>query len=499
MMNIVICCDGTWNTPDQKDGAIPVPTNVVRLLNALAAKDKNGNEQRQYYHPGVGTDGSWWSKVVDGSTGQGLDHNIKSAYYELSRRYSSGDAIFLFGFSRGAYTVRSLAGFIGHCGLLDTAALSSSQAWDQIENAFRKGYRNRTDWRQADYKFHTSPDGSSEIPIRFLGVWDTVGALGIPEDMGLLHLIDNLHDYSFHDTSLSRHVEVSRHAVALDELRASFQPTLWTATPQQDAKQVWFPGVHSDVGGGYREHGLSDGALLWMIGEAAAAGLAFNPQVTAQIKDNPLDVIHDSCCGVFSLLPTMPRSVPDLSQNSSELAPSVKTRMTTPLIDRGRYRPQAALPLDIQVFAVNPWNETGLWLEAGKTYHFSATGEWQDSRINCGPAGGNAAKFQLGKVAYALGSAMGVAEEWFKKLTGNESANFYGSRRNETVPWFCLTGAIANGGGSNPKGRVVAHETFAIGDKCAYTPIRSGYLYLYANDAWGFYGNNRGHVRLSVT
>ena len=118
MTNIVICCDGTWNTPDQLDKGVPAPTNVVRLYNALATTDAQGAPQDSYYHPGVGTSGKWWDKAVGGGTGAGLDQHIKSAYQKLCYSYTPGANIYLFGFSRGAYTVRSLCGFIARCGLL---------------------------------------------------------------------------------------------------------------------------------------------------------------------------------------------------------------------------------------------------------------------------------------------------------------------------------------------------------------------------------------------
>src|SRR6478609_2757905 len=307
MTNLVICCDGTWNTPDERDRGVPVPTNVVRIFNAVAPRDARGDEQQRYYHPGVGTNGSWFDKMAGGSTGAGLDRNIMSAYRELCDRYRSGDAIYLFGFSRGAYTVRSLAGFIGRCGLLDTTGLPEFRIWENIERLFHSGYRSRFESRErrswSDLAFH---EGGQPVKIRFLGVWDTVGALGIPEDMALLNLLDKLQDHSFHDTMLGTHIQVARHAVALEEMRATFQPTLWSVQAGQDAKQVWFPGVHSDVGGGYRETGLSDGALAWMVEEARRQGLAFNDRIVEQIKPSYLDVLHDSCDGPFLLLPTQP-------------------------------------------------------------------------------------------------------------------------------------------------------------------------------------------------
>lgn len=504
MKNIVICCDGTWNTPDEKDGGVPVPTNVVRLFNAVAEAGPGGTKQSKYYHPGVGTDGSWWDKAIGGGTGRGLDRNILSAYRELCEQYQAGNQIFLFGFSRGAYTVRSLAGLVSHCGLLDSAGLTEAQTWERIEHVFKKGYRGKSEdrkvWQALGWKFHNAV--GEAVPIRFLGVWDTVGALGIPDDMAVLNLIDNLHDHSFHDTGLSPSIKTARHAVALDEMRSSFQPTLWTAAPGQDARQVWFPGVHSDVGGGYRETGLSDGALDWIIKEATVCGLIIDPAISSQIKPNHLDVLHDSCCGAFALLPSQPRSAPPIQESAVINASAIK-RQATPPIAQPAYRRTRALtsgaPLSLDIFSAQPWNETGLWLEAGTTYHFTAAGEWMDSSIKCGPGGTSDGNFQPAELVHVLGSALGKVEGWFKKISGNDAADFRFTKRHESMPWFCLVGAVANGGGADAKGRLEPHETFLIGAGCRYTPRESGYLYAYANDAWNCYGNNRGRVQLSVS
>ena len=215
MKNLVICCDGTWNTSDQHDNGVPDPTNVVRLYNAIAEVDTLGVSQYKYYHPGVGTSGSRWDKAIAGGTGKGLDRNIMSAYRDLCDHYERGDRIYLFGFSRGAYTVRSVAGLVSCCGLLDIQGLKETDAWQRIEQLFQRGYRRKSERREAwevqGWKFQN--DADKKVPIRFVGVWDTVGALGIPDDMALLNLIDNLHDYTFHDTQLSATVQTARQRV----------------------------------------------------------------------------------------------------------------------------------------------------------------------------------------------------------------------------------------------------------------------------------------------
>lgn len=504
MVNIVICCDGTWNTPDQLDKGVPAPTNVVRIHNCVAELDANEDRQLKYYHPGVGTSGKWWDKALGGGTGAGLDDNIKSAYQMICYNYSPGSKIYLFGFSRGAYTVRSLCGFITSCGLLKIKNLKPDEVWRRIDQLMKRGYRRklegRADWDGLGWGFHNS--STDTIPIRFVGVWDTVGALGIPDDMAILNLFDDRNRYTFHDTSLHESVQTARHALAMDERRASFQPTLWTELkPGQDAKQLWFPGVHSDVGGGYRENGLADGALQWMIDEAELCGLKFN-QARNQVKPNYHDMMHESCDGVFSLLPTQPRSIANIVDQPSQFHDSALKRQSDPPITQYPYRQFRLLsssPLVLDISARLPWNETGVWLDAGTAYTFTASGEWLDSSISCGPEGTGDGNFQPAEVVHLIASAFGKLEVLYGRVFKNSDVNFNYTKRHEQLEWFCLVGAIANGDGVDAKNYLLRPEVFKIGAGCTYTPKRSGYLYAYANDAWNCYENNRGHVALKIT
>jgi uncharacterized protein (DUF2235 family) len=498
MVNLVVCCDGTWNDPTQKDNGVLAPTNVVKLYNAALDSD----EQKRYYHPGVGVGNSWWDKAVGGGTGTGLSRNIMSAYRWLCENYEPGCAIYLFGFSRGAFTVRSLIGFMNCCGLLRTAQLGVDEVWPAIDKLYERGYRQRADiglLREeiGESKFHNA--AKKLIPVRFVGVWDTVGSLGIPDYFGLLNAVFDLRDNNFHDTRLGRNVRTARHALAMDEMRESFQPTLWTDVPEgADVKQQWFPGVHSDVGGGYQQCGLSDGALQWMLEEAKAAGLQVRHGVEAQIKPNALDILHDSCEGFFSMLPTQPRAVPSLLERR-HFHPSALQRHEVPPLTQAPYRMphRSADGRGIDIFARQQWNLTGIWLEAGKTYRFKARGQWLDASISCGPAGADDGHFQTGELAYAFGDLLGQVRRAFRKMTGNENADLKFTRRHEDVDWFCLTGAIANGRGV-VGANAMPHEYFTIGDGCTYVPQEDGYLYAYANDAWNCYGNNKGSVELTV-
>ena len=509
MKNLIVCADGTWNTPEQKEHDIPVPTNVVRIYNAAA----ESGAQLRYYHPGVGTDGTWWEKLAGGTFGVGLGKNIQSAYKWLCDHYETGDRIFLFGFSRGAYTVRSLAGMIGACGLLDLEGLEDDELWSRVGTVYDQGYRKRRPrkewgkkWAFHDETHACEKEKKRKIPIHFLGVWDTVGALGVPNNFAILNLLDKTKKYAFHDTKLGCNVLNARHAVAIDEMRASFSPTLWSGVEKRkNVKQLWFPGVHANVGGGYPDTGLSDIALEWMIREAEACGMELRPGMVEQLRPDPRGVLYDSMRGIFRHLRSEPRSVPALVEKSvgRRVHPASLRRREEPPIDAAGYHETVVLKkgesATRSVYAMNPWNETGIYLEEGKTYRFEASGQWLDRTIKCGPDGADDGNFQAGEIIHLAGTLWGKIENLYKKMTKNEAADFIGSRRIEKYPWFCLVGSVANGGNPKKDGTPAPGETFKIGSKKKFSPKKSGYLYAFANDAWNFYGNNRGSVRLTVT
>lgn len=264
---LIVCCDGTWNVFGQKN-----PTNVVKLYEAIADVDDKGIEQKKFYVAGVGT--GHWEKIRGGALGLGLSKNVKKGYADLVASYEPGDEIFLFGFSRGAYTARSLGGFIGNVGILKRKNES------RIDEAFDL-YRDRADKRKA-------PDGElarefrrqyshDDVTIQLIGVWDTVGSLGIP--FGKTPVIKWINQrWSFHNTKLGPAVKAAYQALAIDEKRGPFEPTLWQTNPgakDQVVEQVWFPGVHCNVGGGYANTPISDIPLVWMMTKAAKHGLWF--------------------------------------------------------------------------------------------------------------------------------------------------------------------------------------------------------------------------------
>ncbi|MEQ9336770.1 MAG: DUF2235 domain-containing protein [Miltoncostaeaceae bacterium] len=272
MKRIVICCDGTWNS--LIGAAVPAgQTNVARLYLSVCPRDDAGIVQEARYVEGVGT--GRLQRIRGGAFGFGLSERVKRAYAEIVDLYEPGDELWLFGFSRGAFTARSAAGLLRTVGILRP---EHAGRLDEAYDIYREPSEDGADSARARVfreAYSIRPQG-----IRFVGVFDTVGALGVPVSRwNPLRLLNRR--WEFHDTTLSSTVADARHALAIDERRGPFRPTLWDDSPRsgggQRVEQAWFAGVHSDVGGGYERDGLSQLTLRWMAAEASAQGLALAP------------------------------------------------------------------------------------------------------------------------------------------------------------------------------------------------------------------------------
>ena len=295
MSRIVIFSDGTCASPNKENA-----TNVLvtaRTVRPVAQKDKT--RQLTFYEAGVGTGNIIDQTITGGFLGGGLNKNVEDAYRFLIHNYVEGDEVFLFGFSRGAYTVRSLVGLIYNVGLL------KKDHSDKVGDAI-KIYRNRNQGPDSPEAIKFRENCSQDMPIKFLGVWDTVAALGL-----LLRPFSRLWAwrYGFHDAKLSEIVDHAYQGLAIDERRWSFNPSVWDSDPykkgegkraikrktDQIVEQVWFSGVHSDIGGSYDKHGLSDITLRWMTGKARELGLEFDDaSIDDFAKGNEPAVINDS-------------------------------------------------------------------------------------------------------------------------------------------------------------------------------------------------------------
>jgi uncharacterized protein (DUF2235 family) len=323
---LVVCCDGTWNTPRTDTNVFRTyrflrqrlgePAEVVQKdgVTTCGGRASDGSEVLLFYDRGVGTD--WFARIVGGGAGVGLSDNVRDAYRFLGHNYRPGAEIYVFGFSRGAYTARSLCGFIKAAGLLDRP--SEKDVWRAYMDLYATAQRivaRPRDWsldrvrgwlveRAGDAVGRLGGDSVASMPrhpgvrVKFIGVYDTVGALGVPL-AGAERVNEPI--VGFHDTTLGDSVEHAVQALAVDEKRGPYVPTLWTQAADrallagQSVLQVWFPGVHSDIGGGYPSKGIGDATWDFMMRQAARRGLVIDPaQPTPAVSLEPLPDQHES-------------------------------------------------------------------------------------------------------------------------------------------------------------------------------------------------------------
>ncbi|KAK5801143.1 hypothetical protein VI817_003355 [Penicillium citrinum] len=359
---IILCLDGTWvnsdkgyNPPtlDQPNATLQVPSNVTRLYRSLKKRDQDGTGQVLYYQPGVGSTGGIADSIAGGAFGIGVSENMREAYSFVAANYEPGDEIILVGFSRGAFTARGVAvretdpqGLISDIGLLnskgmevfypifkDVQNLRNSHYKDKFPTVpfpnkpkpphQGKEYRHRLE--EGGFTRLYDPDGY-RIKVRCVAVWDTVGSLALSNDI----------EYAFQ-------------ALALDEDRASFSPALWERPPnvRTDLRQVWFPGAHSNVGGGLPDQEIANISMAWMMDQLASIGVSFEPNTIQQIFTDNVRYYYN--CGQQS-----------------------KPRPDSP--DRDRLKEWALPSVYDEHRPVRPWAlgeiispDTGLYRLAGKT------------------------------------------------------------------------------------------------------------------------------------
>lgn len=326
---IVICADGTWNRPeeDPEDQA----TNVLKIARAVKPFGDDGVPQQVFYDWGLG---SYHDSAISGATGKGIHKNIVDGYRYIVHNYSPEDEIYVFGFSRGAYTVRSLCGLINNCGILKRTHAN------HIVKAFDHYQKLGADWQPNGAKAIQFRDSFShpDRSVHFVGVWDTVGALGIP--LSFLGLMDPSDE--FFDTKMGENIRCARHALALDELREDFEPTIWIdrdKETKQGMQQVWFPGVHSNIGGSYvpdLDGGLlSDIPLKWIATEASKQGLTFEKHLASSLHPKPTAKLHNSRNRIYRMRPKYHRPI-DHGQGEILIHSSVQERWNTDTM----YRPE---------------------------------------------------------------------------------------------------------------------------------------------------------------
>ncbi|KAG9222766.1 hypothetical protein CCMSSC00406_0004680 [Pleurotus cornucopiae] len=378
---IIVCCDGTWQ--DGIKGDTPAKyTNVLRLARTISHEDQRFTPaipQIVYYQSGVGTDSNLYSEYIEGegdslviqvvfaklntvinlpgATGSSLADKVEEAYAFIAHNYVPGDEIFLFGFSRGAYTARMVAMFIGEIGVLDRTEMEHFAgifiAYQRMGKTSDPKEIEQLKAKLAPWTHHDSPGktradfDSDSFSVKCIGVFDTVGSLGLPEEISLKNKrARNL--FGFPDRLLGEHVYRAYQALALNEPRADFDCARFEQKPDalakgQLLKQCWFTGSHSDIGGGYDEHDLSDITLTWMASQIEdmlaldMRYLASRPNPTAAWGKQPP---HDPMTGVFVLAHTIKRRLPTATDSitheyihpsvleQSSLYPSVKDVVT---------------------------------------------------------------------------------------------------------------------------------------------------------------------------
>ncbi|NKN34291.1 phospholipase effector Tle1 domain-containing protein [Marichromatium bheemlicum] len=533
MKRLIVCCDGTW-----QDLESDYPTNVVQL--AQATQPRGGapeTDQLVYYDEGLGAEGGVGmitrelTAVIGGAFGRGIDKNIMDAYRFLVLNYRAGDEIYLFGFSRGAYTVRSLAGFIGAAGLLQRQQLR------HIREAYEFYRDPEADSAEVErYRHLRAQHAPPPAPIRLLGCWDTVGSLGFPDIIPGLTLDRALNRrYRFHNNRIGAHVEHVAHAVALDEARAQFMVTLADAEDpiRTQVRETWFPGDHGCIGGGcFEKRGLSSIALRWMLEQAADLGLGIDtagievdvsghfkrpgPIIEGLAPADPSIFVDDSVSPPYTPAArtplqlhhdTRPRLRAHAPQQSLDLHPCVAQRWRdcawwrpaplAPLTDRldrwaeDNPNPQAELPADgrltpgqgveIEVdartrnLAQQPWR---LHLEAGARYRIALapTQVWQDGTLPPCSADG-----------WDRDDLHGL-----RRLSAPLVRLIEHQRQHPEARWFELVGEIHEQDGTRHPFRLGAFPPPII------QPPASGELLCYANDVQEHYDNNAGRIRLSI-
>jgi hypothetical protein len=331
--NIVLLSDGTGSSNIRNRG-----TNIFKLyesidFNRLAP---DSSEQVAFYDDGVGSQDFKPLKILGGAFGWGLARNVRNLYKRLAQAYEPGDKIFLFGFSRGAFTVRTLAALIANKGILDITQYPTDNDLELAVLRLYEDYRAQhtailekltyqplMEFFFKAYSKKPVAGTSDEVTIEFIGAWDTVDAVGLPFDEATDLWNYLIFRFKFINQVLHPRVKKACHALSIDDERRSFHPLLWKDDPR--IEQVWFPGVHSNVGGGYPQQGLSLVALDWMMDKARAAGLQFVKNDEEFVRDRKYvhDKLYDSRSGFGMYYRYQPRNIAKVCSENRIATPRI--------------------------------------------------------------------------------------------------------------------------------------------------------------------------------
>jgi uncharacterized protein (DUF2235 family) len=337
--NIILCSDGTGNSGGKGYG-----TNVWRLYLALDHHPHNAGTQVAFYDDGVGSQDYKILKAIGGAFGWGISENLRELYAFLMLHYEPGDKIYVFGFSRGAFTIRTLGNMIRYCGVADCDGMSANDI-DKRAAAALRAYKHRDpkqptggdalqEFKRTFGRFSDPAHTSKDIPIEFIGVWDTVGALGLPiEEMK--HGLDHFFQLQFHDGENDLHpgIKNAYHALCIDDERLTFHPVLWDESLKvegQVVEQVWFAGMHSNVGGGYPKDQLSLVPLIWIMEKAELRGLSFHQSLLDEYqRDHDVDgQMYNSRAGLNVYYRYAPRDIQKIADAAHVKAGEIKIHVS---------------------------------------------------------------------------------------------------------------------------------------------------------------------------
>ncbi|KAA3662921.1 MAG: DUF2235 domain-containing protein [Calditrichaeota bacterium] len=388
--NIILCADGTGN----KGGYSP-DSNVYKIYKSVDVHD-DGNPQIKFYDNGIGTGNNKIWRTLSGAFGFGFKRNVCDLYLFLARNYEPGDRVYLFGFSRGAATIRAFSGFIHACGLMKNTdahgkSISDEKIKEYMHDAY-KAYKKSKSIPALARRFREHKNSHGVIDIEFIGVWDTVSALGFPEKWDITgigvwvlnalfksldFITDVIFPHRFYNYELTDNVKYACHALAIDDERLSFLPKVWDETKRKEGtvEQVWFAGMHSNVGGGYARNGMANVALYWMMERAHNRQLAFKNGAIKQVygSSHVNGRMYNSRDGLAVFYRYHPRPISQLCEKKL----TGRVRIHTSVLHRlkrqtGNYAP-GNLPDNFTIVG-------DIEGENGRPLEFSKSAEWRKNK-----------------------------------------------------------------------------------------------------------------------
>lgn len=438
--NIVICSDGTGNTATKGRG-----TNVFKLYEAVALHDHWGDSSkpRQYsiYDDGVGTESFKPLKILGGAFGWGLARNVRQLYTELCRMYEPDDNIYIFGFSRGAFTARTLAGLICNTGVIKAEGLDRGELDRRVKLAYRVCRYRYKSFLSRIVRKPELPQGSvheESDKIKMVGVWDTVDAVGFPVPY-ISDLLNYVVRFKFPNMDLDDKVEQGFHALSVDDARKTFHPLLWN--DRKGVSQVWFAGVHTNVGGGYPKQGVSLVTLDWMMRKAARLGLRFvkHDEKLFRAHKNVYDKVYDSRSGVSFFYRYAPRNIHKLAAGAKISSPDIHVSVFDRTLQGVEGYAPCNIPADCNIVALDNQGQTARFSDAEASVRSKVGGEGCDSLLDH-----NWLKrvVQIRSGAHYLFMALGIAFVLYLVAFGNLPQDVC-----PALNWSCLKsvfGVVAN-------------------------------------------------------